>query len=57
MSRLGDRQLDATVDLRDERALRAVYHAHCPELYRFVFRQLGDAGTAQDVVQEVFVRA
>ena len=36
---------------------RAAYAAHGPELYRFALRQLGDGGAAQDVVQEVFLRA
>ncbi|MDP5183439.1 sigma-70 family RNA polymerase sigma factor [Blastococcus sp. BMG 814] len=35
----------------------AAYAAHGPELYRFALRQLGDGGAAQDVVQEVFLRA
>jgi len=33
------------------------YAAHGPELYRFALRHLGDRGAAQDVVQEVFLRA
>jgi RNA polymerase sigma-70 factor, ECF subfamily len=37
--------------------VRAAYAAHGPELYRFAMRQLGDGGAAQDVVQEVFLRA
>ena len=57
MARLRDRQPETVVDLRDERELRAIYHAHGPELYRFVQRQLGDASEAQDVVQDVFLRA
>ncbi|MEI4272288.1 sigma-70 family RNA polymerase sigma factor [Klenkia sp. LSe6-5] len=36
---------------------RAAYAAHGAELYRFALRQLGDDGAAQDVVQEVFLRA
>ncbi|KQS71562.1 RNA polymerase subunit sigma-70 [Modestobacter sp. Leaf380] len=36
---------------------REAYAAHGPELYRFALRQLGDGGAAQDVVQEVFLRA
>ncbi len=36
---------------------RAAYAAHGAELYRFALRQLGDEGAAQDVVQEVFLRA
>ena len=38
-------------------ALRAAYSAHGPELYRFARRSLGDAGMAEDAVQEAFVRA
>ena len=38
-------------------ALRAVYEAHGAELYRFARRSLGDAGLAEDAVQEAFVRA
>jgi len=44
-------------DLRDDGGIRAVYRAHGPELYRFALRQLGDETAAQDVVQEVFLRA
>ncbi len=57
MARSRSRQDDALVDLSDERELRALYHAHGPELYRFVHRQLHDGAAAQDVVQEVFLRA
>ena len=42
--------------LPDE-ALRSVYAAHGPELYRFARRSLGDPGLAEDAVQETFVRA
>jgi RNA polymerase sigma-70 factor (ECF subfamily) len=45
--RLAGRELD----------VRAAYAAHGAELYRFALRQLGDGGAAQDVVQEVFLRA
>ena len=38
-------------------ALRAVYDAHGPELYRFARRSLGDSGLAEEAVQEAFVRA
>jgi RNA polymerase sigma-70 factor, ECF subfamily len=37
--------------------VRAAYAAHGPELYRFALRQLGDGHAAQDIVQEVFLRA
>ena len=43
--------------LRDEEGVRAAYAAHGSEIYRFALRGLGDAGAAQDVVQETFVRA
>jgi RNA polymerase sigma-70 factor (ECF subfamily) len=42
--------------LPDE-ALRSVYAAHGPELYRFARRSLGDVGLAEEAVQETFVRA
>ena len=38
-------------------ALRAAYEAHGGELLRFARRSLGDAGLAEDAVQEAFVRA
>lgn len=43
--------------LHSEAGLRAAHHAHAGELYRFALRQLGDPGAAEDVVQEVFLRA
>ncbi|MCK2242754.1 MULTISPECIES: sigma-70 family RNA polymerase sigma factor [unclassified Crossiella] len=44
-------------DLSADAGLRAAYAAHGPELYRFALRQLRDEGTAQEAVQEVFLRA
>jgi RNA polymerase sigma-70 factor (ECF subfamily) len=44
-------------DLTEDQALRSAYRTHGPELYRFALRQLYDEGSAQDVVQEVFLRA
>ena len=38
-------------------ALRAAYDAHGAELHRFARRSLGDAGLAEDAVQEAFLRA
>lgn len=43
--------------LDTESGLRSAYAHHGGELYRFALRQLGDEGTAQEVVQEVFLRA
>jgi RNA polymerase sigma-70 factor (ECF subfamily) len=43
--------------LRDEQDVARAYDAHGAELYRFLLRSLGDAGAAQDVVQETFLRA
>lgn len=44
-------------ELRDENDVRAAYAAHGAELYRFALRSLGDAGLAQDAVQETFLHA
>lgn len=38
-------------------ALRRAYDEHASELYRFALRAGGDRGGAEDVVQEVFLRA
>src|SRR3954466_9156426 len=38
-------------------ALRALYRSYAGELYGFALNALGDRGTAEDVVQEVFTRA
>ena len=40
-----------------EEGVREAYAAHGAELYRFALRGLGDPGTAQDAVQEIFLRA
>jgi len=43
--------------LRQERDVREAYAAHSGELYGFAMRSLGDAGLAEEAVQETFVRA
>lgn len=43
--------------LADDDSVRAAYDLHGPELYRFCLRMLGDAGQAEDAVQDTFVRA
>ena len=46
-----------TTALTRDDGVREAYAAHGGELYRFAMRALGDAGAAQDVVQETFLRA
>jgi RNA polymerase sigma-70 factor (ECF subfamily) len=43
--------------LSGERDVRDAYAAHAGELYGFALRSLGDAGLAEDAVQETFLRA
>jgi len=43
--------------LGDDATVRAAYAAHGGELYRFALRALGEAGVAEEAVQEVFLRA
>src|SRR3954452_18969002 len=43
--------------LTDERDVREAYSAHASELYGFAVRSLGDAGLAEEAVQETFLRA
>lgn len=45
------------VELSSERDVREAYAAHSGELYGFAVRSLGDAGLAEEAVQETFVRA
>jgi RNA polymerase sigma-70 factor (ECF subfamily) len=40
-----------------ERDVREAYAAHSGELYGFAVRSLGDAGLAEEAVQDTFVRA
>ncbi|MCX2946756.1 RNA polymerase sigma factor [Lentzea sp. NEAU-D7] len=42
---------------RGDEAFQEIYSLHAPELHRFALRQLGDDGAAEEVVQEVFLRA
>ena len=44
-------------DLSHDVGLRTAYDDHGVEIYRFALRGLGDAGLAQDAVQETFLRA
>lgn len=46
-----------TAGLADEDEVHAAYLLHGPEIYRFVLRGLDDAGAAQDVTQETFLKA
>ncbi|HEX3173544.1 MAG TPA: sigma-70 family RNA polymerase sigma factor [Solirubrobacterales bacterium] len=43
--------------LLEERDVREAYAAHAGELYGFALRSLGDAGLAEEAVQETFLRA
>jgi RNA polymerase sigma-70 factor (ECF subfamily) len=49
--------VDRATTLREEPGLRAAYAAHGGELYGFAVRSLGDAGLAEEAVQETFLRA
>lgn len=51
------RRVDDRPRMDDEADMRAAYTAHGGELYRFALRQLGNEADAEDVVQEVFLRA
>jgi RNA polymerase sigma-70 factor (ECF subfamily) len=46
----------ATIDLRETHGFREAYAQHHRAVYAAAFRILGDAGQAQDVVQDVFLR-
>jgi RNA polymerase sigma-70 factor (ECF subfamily) len=41
----------------DPAAERALYDAHADRLYRLVYRYVGDRDTAEDCLQETFIRA
>jgi RNA polymerase sigma-70 factor (ECF subfamily) len=48
---------EGRTEAADEAGLHAAFVAHGGELFGFARRSLGDAGAAEDVVQETFVRA
>ena len=48
---------DRDPGLGDDTGLRAAYAAYGGELYGFALRSLGDAGLAEEAVQETFLRA
>lgn len=41
----------------DPAAERALYDAHADRLYRLIYRYVGDRDTAEDCLQETFIRA
>lgn len=56
----GDSPRAAVVPLRrspEDQWVRAVYSRHGVDLYRFALRAVGDRGLAEEVVQDVMVRA
>ncbi|GAA2735893.1 sigma-70 family RNA polymerase sigma factor [Pedococcus aerophilus] len=55
--RTGDAALARAAALGDREAFEVIVHRYGPALYRYAARTTGDAGDAQDVVQEAFVAA
>jgi RNA polymerase sigma-70 factor, ECF subfamily len=53
---MDDAELLGAVAVGDERAIEALYDAFADKLYGFGLRLLGDAGLAEELVQETFVR-
>jgi RNA polymerase sigma-70 factor (ECF subfamily) len=51
-----DREWSRRLVAGDEHALREVYREHAPAVLGLATRVLGDLGTAEDVLQDVFVR-
>ncbi len=50
------RRLAARLAADDESALDQLYYAYATPLYRFVYRHVGSAEEARDVVQDVFLK-
>jgi Sigma-70 region 2 len=44
-------------DLDDPAAFRALFEAHFSEVHRYLAHRLGDAGAAEDLAAETFLRA
>ena len=53
---MDEAELLRAVASADERAIEALYDAFADRLYGFGLRLLGDAGLAEELVQETFVR-
>lgn len=51
-----DEQLAANYLAGDEHALKALVERHLKPLYNFVYRFVGDAAAAEDIVQESFIK-
>ena len=56
MDRASEARLMAGLAQGDRTALRRLYDEHGPGLLRYLERILGDAGAAEDVCQEAFLR-
>lgn len=54
---MSEPDLIARVLAGDRVAARELYDAHAPRVYRLAFRMTGDANTAREATQDVFVRA
>ena len=55
--RILERVMRSVPDILDDVAIRAAYSAHGGEMFGFATRSLGDAGLAEEAVQETFLRA
>ena len=51
-----DEALIRRIEAREQGALDEVYHRHVRAIYGLTFRILGEAASAEDVVQEVFLK-